>query len=93
MIISGPWRPRRVPIGYRIVHRPDGTKEVHLETAFVAPPGPSVTLSSSQRRVLDDYKASRRAARVSNRRGRGGLAGWPLEDLPPPGPIRFARGL
>ena len=54
----------RLPIGYRIQNREDGTLAVVLET--IESPGPA-RLRAVHYRVLDTYKAARRSARARNR--------------------------
>ncbi len=54
----------RLPIGYRILTREDGTLAVVLE---IIDASIDVPLSPVHRRGLDDYRAVRRAVRAYNR--------------------------
>ena len=56
---------RRVPIGFRIDHRPNGTVKVSLETSFEFT---DASLNLLHRQVLRDYKDARRSVRAHNRR-------------------------
>jgi hypothetical protein len=51
----------RLPIGYRIQPRPDGSVSVVLETIAVAPGTP---LGPKHRQILLDYKDARRSTRL-----------------------------